>query len=280
MKIDEERDEIDISDHCMLTVTAKGNKIKRVTKKWITDKYMSFEKDKVEKYKQAMEMRLQERREINFVELNTLMKEEAKKTLMKTYRRKLCEDGRKEPPWMNREIRTQIKRRKQINKAHRKAENTQQKARKWEEYKIQKEKVRRLIVKEMREHERKLAQRLKQGGSRNLWKNIEKLKGTEKRKQEVKIYTENGECLRGRKVGREISHYWRTIYKKHPNRMDQHWGPHVREQYKEQLQRVEREQRTREQNGQEDWRRALPRIIVDKYNIGTVRWYHRIHFIN
>ena len=59
---------------------------------------------------------------------------------------------------------------------------------------------------------------------RRMWKMVEKLKGSnKKREQEKAIYDQNGKLLQEREEEQAMMRYWRTVYQKVENQMKQKW---------------------------------------------------------
>ena len=159
---------------------------------------------------------------------------------------------------MNEDIRQGIKIRKRLNRQYRdpRAEDREEV---WEQYQSQKEEVKNMIRREMKKHEEKIAEEIKQNDRcREMWKNLNKLRGIEKTKQELAVYSEEGKRLDGGELEGEIEKTWRNIYQMHPNRMNESWNADIRRNYKEMMIVKEDELRNREVM-------ALPRVTLDPY---------------
>ena len=124
VKIDEDRDVMQISDHNLVSVefNARTKSGYKFGKKWIMGEYYRKGEDAMKEFGDEIE-RVWEERDIKTVEDMTLsIVEVAEKVLKKEFRRKVSdEDGWKkiEEPWMNEEIRLAIKERKRINRKRR-----------------------------------------------------------------------------------------------------------------------------------------------------------------
>ena len=102
----------------------------------------------------------------------------------------------KDKKWMTEQIRKEIKKRKELNRQQRNENREREKHLIWERYKEQKIKVRELIKKEIRKHEEKIVEEIKQDkGGKELWKNIKKISGKEVKKKELRIYDADGKEL-------------------------------------------------------------------------------------
>ena len=90
----------------------------------------------------------------------------------------------------------------------------------------------------MFKHEQKKALEIKNkdNGNRNLWENINELRGKQTNKKgNVKIYNKEGIELEGDMKAREIKDFWKGIYNKHNNRIEEVWTNMDRKMHKENL---------------------------------------------
>ena len=123
MKIDEERQKIDISDHNLIQVQIKVNTEKINFQKGIWEEYTYFKTDEENLKGYREEVRNMPYRErINKMEkFDDIVEKTAKKTLQTKYRRKKI-DGEQiiiEPEWINDKIREEIHKRKSLNRQKR-----------------------------------------------------------------------------------------------------------------------------------------------------------------
>ena len=82
------------------------------------------------------------------------------------------------------QVRKEIKKMKEFNRQWRNENREREKYLIWERYKEQKIKVKELIKKEIRKHEEKIVEEIKQDkGGKELWKNIRKISGREVKKK-------------------------------------------------------------------------------------------------
>ena len=97
-------------------------------------------------------------------------------------------------------------------------------------YKEQKIKVRELIKKEIRKHEEKIVEEIKQDkGGKELWNNIRKISGKEVKKKELKIYDEDGKELEEIEAKEKIERFWKQIYQTHQNKIEEYWNQEEKE---------------------------------------------------
>ena len=240
MKIDEDREEFDLSDHAMITVKLKmAHKVKKNGERggWITTDYYDMDEKKMKVFRERVEEKLIAVAEMNIKTLNEVVKQQAEEVLKKQYKRKRREDGGKEKPWMNEEIRKAIKERKKYNREARNAKDEETKKSAREKYKEKRERAKELIRMAIGKQEEKIAKELREKrNGRYIWDNIRKLRGEEMRRQEqVAIYDKNGEKMEEREMEETIRYHWNGVLKKHPNRMTEKWTNEKKEQYEEML---------------------------------------------
>ena len=73
--------------------------------------------------------------------------------------------------------------------------------------------MRELIKKEIRKHEEKIVEEIKQDkGRKGLWKNIKKISGKEVKKKELRIYDEDGKELEEIEAEKRIERFWKETY--------------------------------------------------------------------
>ncbi|MEL6646065.1 MAG: endonuclease/exonuclease/phosphatase family protein, partial [Pseudomonadota bacterium] len=177
MHIDEEKEECDISDHNLITITLDvkyDNGKKFNNKKWKEITYIKDDADSIIKYINEIENKITD--QINNIEkFNKILKEASDKHLKKTYKRRINKENKIEQPWITEEIRQGIKKRKEWN---RKQRNTvgEERERFFEQYLEQKFKVQRDIKEEITKHEKKKTEEVKKGGKK-LFDYIRILKG-------------------------------------------------------------------------------------------------------
>ena len=140
-----------------------------------------------------------------------------------------------EAPWMTKDIRTEIKKRKTLNREKR---NCCEEDRKQSEelYRNQKKKVQQLIYNAMQQNELKVTMDIKndKGRGKKLWDNIEKLRGKPRKgKNEGQIYNEDGKQLNKQESEVAIEKYWTSIYRRHDNNIAETWNEETKEVYQE-----------------------------------------------
>ena len=255
MTIDEDRERVDISDHCIIEIELNIQKRAEKMEGWKEKTYYSMNNDKMIRYKREVEEKITETEDITMVKINKIIEKAAEEHLKTRYRKKVDSEGREEPPWMNEDIRREIAKRRRMNKEHRKIQEIESKELAWTAYKEQKENVRRMISEEMGKYERRTAEDIKgRRRGKDIWNIIHKLKGGRiKEKEDLKLYTEEGVEIDENKCKEEIIKVWQGIYKMHRNRMGEEWNDQKKLEYELKI----REARERETRQNEMW---LPRI--------------------
>lgn len=236
MKIDQEQEKVDISDHNLIEINFKvvkerNNKFRKT--KWEKIEYYSTKAECLEKYAQEMENIAQSRSVNNISELNNAIVKCADNILKRTFRVKSSKTA-KEAPWINEEIRKQIQMRKKFNRARRKAETDEERNRLKEKYIEQKCKVQMLIKNEIYKHEKKVTKEIKENGDKTkLWDYIRKLQGKVHKKGELKLFNEHKQAISEDEAEKDIKVFWKTVYQKHENKMMELWKDETRKPYTE-----------------------------------------------
>ena len=157
--------------------------------------------------------------EKNVVDLTEMLGTEekiAKEILLKKYRRKQINNENKteESPWMNEQIRKEIKKRIEWNKAARNAKSESERSRLEIKYKEQKEKVQNLIRRGMEEYEIKITKEIREktNKQKKLWENINILRGKKTHtEEEEKYYNEDGKEMELEEAGDLHEKYLKDI---------------------------------------------------------------------
>ena len=239
MKIDENKETIDISDHNMLTAKfkiAQPRTTNTKKKKWDEREYYKLDDISLQNYAEEVEQEFQTKNVRTITEVNATIKEVADKHLKKKYRRKITDEAQKikEPPWMNETIRKEIKKRKELNRTRRNETIEERKREHWTNYLEQKKKVQSLIKEEIYKHEEKITDEIKKSTntSKKLYDNIKKLQRREIKKDvKIEIYNNDGQKMNGEQAEKEIKNYWETIYQKHENKISTVWNETTKREY-------------------------------------------------
>ena len=247
MRIDEEKDVYDLSDHNLIEVEFRVQEEKREYKKseWVEREYYKTDKSSLEMFRKRLEEKVVRNKMESMDELEKKMKETADAVLKSVYRRreKKAGDG-EEPAWINEEIREEIKERKRLNRNRRNAECIEEEARWKALYLEQKTKVQIKIRKEMYKQEEKITEEIKdkKDGRKKMWEYIRMLKGEKaKDKNTLRIYGEDGVELERGEVEEEIKGFWNGVYRKHRNDIEKVWNTEIKEAYTREYEQIKKD---------------------------------------
>ena len=85
--------------------------------------------------------------------------------------------------------------------------------------------MRELIKKEIRKHEEKIVEEIKQDkGGKELWRNIRKISGKEVKKKELRIFDEDWKELEEIEAEKRIERFWKQTYQTHQNKINKYWN--------------------------------------------------------
>ena len=234
MKIDEEREEMSISDHNLIEVTFLMDETQK-QKEQNVEMFSILKINDVNKsnFIEDMKIEIAKDPELNLHKLNEVLKESANKCLKVTIRKKKNEE-RKEPIWMNLNIKKEINKRREINKNRRNTTNIHEKNRLMKEYEAQKNKVSRMVKEAIEIHEINITQKIitdKNRGKR-VFQHINTLKNLNKNeRKEIKLYDEQGEMIPEERIKDELIQKWTPIYQSSENDINRYWNNEEKEQY-------------------------------------------------
>ena len=163
---------------------------------------------------------------------------------MSKYKRRLLKNNQRksDAPWVNDEIRNEVKKRNKLNKEKRNRNHVTKR----ELYIKQKKIVQTKIREQMNIYEMKITNDIRQDRSRGkkIWENINKLRGTiTDRDKKVVLYTaENEQILIIHETEHEIEQYWTTSYRKHQNEIDKVWNKERKCVYQEIIEKEMKDQ--------------------------------------
>ena len=223
MKVDEDKEEFDLSDHCCIKAdfVMKGREIgTRGERVGEIEFYAVKEESRMMKFVQKVEEQLNGIEGLDIQKMEEVMKKQADAHIKKKKRIKLNrKTGKPEPSWMSEKIRGEIKLRRNFNKKHRSVEG-EEKDRWWRMYLDQKKKVQREVWEAKSKYEERISQEIKEDkGSKRMWQMIRKLRddknGEEKR---INLYRD-GQVVDEEQEGEYMMNYWKGIYQKRENVM-------------------------------------------------------------
>ena len=227
MYIDEQKEMYDLSDHCLMKIDLQldtlqlneGEKVLEIN---------CFAPERMELFNERVREELLKinDEEINMEKIDNVLSEAGKVHLKKKIKQKRSKKkkGQQEPIWINKDIRTEIDKRKKYNRLKRNNIDTQIEEKFKKMYLKQKEKVKALIKEETYKHEKKITDEIKKNKSRKIWENINFLRGKAKNKNKtVDVYKNNGEKLDTEEKREETAKFWKEIYQKNGNNIADIW---------------------------------------------------------
>ena len=121
IEIDEQQEKFDLTDHNLIEISLKLNYMNPNYDrrgKWEEKIYYKLDEKSIEKYITQMEKDLNPHNDIPIEGFNNIVGRAAEKTLMSKYKRRLLKKNHRksEAPWVNDEIRNEIKKRKKLNR--------------------------------------------------------------------------------------------------------------------------------------------------------------------
>ena len=200
MKIDEEKEMTDVSDHNLIEIVMKVRKQEKTfKKKGEKFSYYKINKEIGEKYIEEMKKDINTNKIQKMEELEHLIKVKADNILkVERFRAENCAKE-KEPIWYNKDIEREMKKRREINRKRRNSKSQVEKDDLWVKYKEQKSKVQIMINKAITDHELKITGKIMSDPNRGkrIWKYIKMLKDQDEKHEtkEIKIYDELGRIL-------------------------------------------------------------------------------------
>ena len=229
MKIDEMKHKFDLSDHCLTEVNLEMNTSKGPVEQENLTEVNCFTQERMEKFNRDVknDLRTIENEEINMELIDKIIETAANKNLKRKMKRKRGikkDKGQYEPIWINADIKKEIKLRKKYNRLKRNNLNKQVEEKFNKMYKLQKEKVKNKIKEETYKHEKKITDEIKKDKNKKLWENINYLRGKNKNKnRNTDIYRTDGTKMDREEADEEIKKFWKTIYQKNENRIEETW---------------------------------------------------------
>ena len=238
MKIDEDREVCDLSDHNLMMIDVNTSGISKIIgkgSKMKTQEYFSTDEEILKTFVGRLEVRLLQESTCDMSDLNKNMRFVAEDVLLKKYKKRVnVKEKVKEKPWFNEKIRMEIKKRKSLNRKQRNSRD-EMKQQHYREYMDQKKKVKRMIREEIVKYEIMMTEEIKDAKDRGrkLWKNINKLKGNEGKDHKTELYDKSGKICSESQAREDIMKYWKLIYNKHDNDIVDEWNEEEKMIYEE-----------------------------------------------
>ena len=229
MIIDEDKEEIQFSDHNLVTISiglrgGGGVSFGKDNKKVVTEYY--YKKD-AESLRQLRE-ELEETWDIglSYEVLWGRLEEAQDRILKKQRRRRIGDKGGEriiESAWMTEDIRKGIKKRRELNRKARNSEGREKVE--WErEWRMQKTRVQRMVKESKEAWERDQVREIWtcRNKGKQLWKHINKLRGKDKGEEDMDFY-ENGKKVEFEEAWNGFIENWIGIYQMREDNVKDVW---------------------------------------------------------
>lgn len=238
MEIDEEKHMFDLSDHCVIQITFLLRNIneRRCNEKEIIN-YFSVKDNMKDGFIDNIERRInRETTSINMEKLEQITYETAEQTLKKKYIKKTTIIDKPDPIWFSKEMKEGIKLRQLYNRKRRNARTDSDIVKYAKMYREQKIKVHEMIKEGINKYEIEITKEIRsKKNSKELWNNINKLRGKKGNKRNVDIYRENGEVMEEEETKQKLTEFWTSIYHKHDNKIEKEWSERKKRDYREDM---------------------------------------------
>ena len=240
MYIDEDKLKFDLSDHCLLEVEfAITNRTNQEAHDRKLVEYYKVNDDRL-KRDFISKVLVDINREINIdiQGIEKIIMSNANTVLKRKY--VVCKkgEGQQEPVWLTREIKSEIRKRREYNRMKRRG-SPEERDRYWILYRHQKEKGKLMVAESKANYERVLAESIRNGkhAGKKMWMLIDKLKGNDRESKKLDLYREDGSKVeREGEVVQEMLNFWRKIYKCRENGAKELWNPDRKKQYERETQ--------------------------------------------
>ena len=231
----------DLSDHCYLAASFRIEGEEQTVEsnnEWV-EYYKVKDDDAMRTFVTEVENRIEREEGLDLEKFEDIVQMTAERCLKRRVRRKINKKGKVEPPWINDEIKREIKERKRVNRERRNA-SADRKQQLWEDYKKQKGKVKTMVRKYKSDYEKKVAKEVKENkGKGKMWKMIRKLRGeSERDSRRCKLY-ENGLEVEDGEENEKMLSCWKEIYQSGENKILEVWNE-KRQEYRREWERVSR----------------------------------------
>merc|ERR1711888_123855 len=232
MFIDEDGEFTETSDHDVVLTYLN---LKHNEKKWEKGKseirtYFSLDEDKLELFIKDLKENINQN--TNLKNLHIKIEAAQEKNLKIQKKMKLGKKYDKitvEPAWVDEELKTEIKKRRKLNRTWRKSQKKQlhidiQKENETN-YKTQKQIAKKLTAEKKGSWEKNKILEAKESNGKTLWKVVNEIQGkTKPKNKKTYIYTDDEEKKEVKEIWEEFVNYWRiTIYQKDNSRVSEKW---------------------------------------------------------
>lgn len=240
MKIDEEKNIYDLSDHCVLQTNflLRDTRKLRCKEREIVN-YFSVKDDMKDKFINNSEQKIhREAGSIDMEKLEFIIHETAQNTLRKKYIKKTDIINKPDPIWFNKEMKEGIKLRQYYNRARRNSRMASDIEKYTKMYREQKIKVHEMIKEGIKQYEIEITREVKsKRNSKELWNNINKLRGKKGNLKDINIHKEKGAPMKEEETKQKLLEFWSGIYHKHENKIKIEWNERRQSNFREEMEK-------------------------------------------
>ena len=179
MVIDEQKEEIDFSDHNLITACFYMKRKRNIMRNKGEKQIMKINEETKDLFKQTLRSKMEATQQLTSLdEFNGMIKETSREVMIKTIRIRENQKKQEEPIWFNMNIKKEISKRREINKKRRNETNVEEKVRLDKEYNIQKAKVNNSVQDTVEKYEINLTEKILKyrNKSKNMWQHMNTLR--------------------------------------------------------------------------------------------------------
>jgi len=236
MDIDEARDIFDLSDHNLLTAefvinTSNHKEFSNQICKEI--KYLKINEETTQEFLNILKGKINN--ETSLENYEHIINEAKENSMTRSMKRRISNRNEQEEKiWFNKDIEKEIKLRKAYNRQMRNEQQQEKKNELKEMYLLQKKKTQQLVRNEISKHERKITNDIrKEKGHKKLWEIVNTLRGKKRNEnKKEKLYDEQHKELEESKWSEQIINFWRKVYQKHDNNINEEWNERISDEYR------------------------------------------------
>ena len=269
MKIDEDKEIFDLSDHNMITVELKlptRTNSSFNQSQVVTRMFFKTDDESLQKFSSEVNIRLCSN-VTDIKHLNDLISQTANDILQAKYTKRVHQQKQvKEPPWITEEIRKKIKERRRINRQKRNAKDYEEEKLFKEMYEKKKREVQRMVKEAITIHEKKTTAEVRssKNKSKSLFENIDKLRKKERKENVFSLHDEQGKQLERIEAEEALMKFWRDIYQQHENEIKQIWNAETRDEYEREV------EEGRLTNLDETWKHLKEKLVAGSLQISKM----------
>ena len=238
LEIDEKKEIYDLSDHCVMKAKFETKEYISINQRSSPEnmQYFSVKEEFKIDYLTDLRNRLRQEEEepMKMEKLDEIIRSSMDAILKRTMTRRFNQRGDTNPVWFTREIEKGIKLRRHFNRLKRNADQEHERNLYNGIYKNQKRKVQVMVKDAISQYEKRLTKEVRRSGG-NLWKNINKLRGEKLNVRDTQIYDLNGVKMAETEAMEAIEDFWKGVYHRHENRIEEKWNEPRQDEYREEI---------------------------------------------